>query len=165
MSKVNGVLFKTNKKITIQTSGISGYSGASAVANIIYASLFVPANTFTLGDVVTLEHGLQVSAGTQTQTWRLYYNTSNSLTGAVQIAQRSESAGLLFLPGMRKMAIRSTTNNTFIMGTTANFYTDFQSVSVVPSILSLNWTVDLYFLVAAISNPDNMRALYFKISN
>ena len=165
MSKVNGYQFKVSKKNIIQTTGVGAYSGAGSVANIIYLSLFVPANTFTVNDVVQLEHGLQNSGGTQTITWRIYYNTSNTLTGAVQIAQRSESVGLLFLPGMRKMAIRSNTNNTYVMGTSGNFYTDFQSISVVSSTLSINWTTDLYFLVAAISNPDNMRGLYFKISN
>lgn len=165
MAKVNGYKFEESKKIIIQTTDVGPYTGASSAQNIIYRSLFVPANTFSVGDILTLEHGLQNSGGTQIITWRIYYNTANNLTGAVQIAQRSESAGLLFLPGMRRLVIRSATNNTFLMGTTANFYTDFQTTTTASSIAQINWTTDLYFLVAAISSPDNLRGLYFKISN
>lgn len=164
MSRVNGLLFEIDKKINLQTTGPSAFL-SSGGANTILASVFIPANTFAVNDVIQIEHMNQKSGATAILTWYYYYNTANNLVGATQIAQRSESAANIASPGMRKLAIRSTTNNTYVMGSTANFYTDFQTITSASSTLSLNWTVDSYILLTGTYSSDTVRNLYLKITN
>jgi hypothetical protein len=166
MSKVNGVLFKNHKKILIQTSGITGPLGGSSVETILN-SIFIPANTFSVGDILTLEHYINKTGTAGTTTWRHYYNTSNSLSGAIQISIRGEGAANRYLPGMRRLVVRSTTNNTYVMNSAAGFYTDGQSnISSVSSTLSLNWTVDSYIILTATNvTTDRSSCLLLKIGN
>lgn len=160
MGRVNGFDYTQDRKILIQTTGVSSY----VTGTVILSSVLIPANTFAVNDVIQIEHVIQKSGTSGTLTWRYYYNTSNSLTGATQLAVRGEGSTNVFLPGMRKMAIRSTTNNTFICNTAAGFYTDFQTITSAPSTVSLNWTVDSY-IILSMQGADNARTLYLKVTN
>ena len=76
MSKINGYDFNINKKITLQTSGVTSFLGGSNVETILN-SVFVPANTFSVGDLLTLEHTIRKSGTAGITQWKLYYNTSS----------------------------------------------------------------------------------------
>ena len=165
MSKINGYDFNINKKITLQTSGVTSFLGGSNVETILN-SVFVPANTFSVGDLLTLEHTIRKSGTAGITQWKLYYNTSNNLSGAIQIANRGETSTFLYLPGMRRMAVRSTSNNTYVLNSSASIYTDFQGSTSAPSTLSLNWTVDSYIILTSLTqSTDTASCVFLKIGN
>lgn len=164
MSEVNGVLFKYNNKVTISTTGVTTYTTSNQAFQM--ASVFVPANTFTVGDIVTIESQAQMDNTTSTRNWTYFRNTTDSLSGAQLLAIRAMSNTFINQYGMRRLAIRSSTTSTLISATNSSFYSDFQAVSQPPSTLVIDWTVNNFFIIAGQNGTGSQqRCIFLKISN
>lgn len=164
MSKINGYQFEIDKKVIFETSNIGEYIGATSMTKI--ASVFIPANSFTTGDIVTIEFSGQKNGTSVQSFWYLYWNTSDTLTSATQLSTRGVTNTNQYIGGYRRMAIRTSNNNTLISGVGFSQDTDFSNWNVALSTLSLNWTVDSYLLLGGYSSvAEPIRTIYLKISN
>ena len=78
----------------------------SSVTNTKTATILIPANTFQNGDLLSLETMFFKTNTNSTFTWKMYYNTSNSLTGAVQIGTNTTAANTVtYEYGYRRASI------------------------------------------------------------
>lgn len=128
------------------------YSTSSTTYTLLYSGL-IPANTFAVGDMFYFEITYRKTGTAGTGNNRVYINTSASLTGATQIAQKvTDAAANLYGKFARTPLIKSSTNTEIIIATN-NLNTDLTNVSNAASTLNINWTVDQYFIVGcSVSN-------------
>lgn len=121
-------------------------STSSTTYTLLYSGL-IPANTFAVGDMFYFEITYRKTGTAGTGNHRVYLNTSASLTGATQIAQKATDAATnLYGKFARTPIIKSSTNTEIIIATN-NLNTDLTNVNNAASTLNINWTVDQYFLV------------------
>lgn len=164
MSKVNGFEYKYTNKVVISTTGVTTYT--TSVQAFLMASVFVPANTFTVGDIVTIESQAQMDNSTSTRNWAYFRNSTNSVSGAQLLGIRAMGNTIINQYGMRRLAIKSSTNNTLISATNSSFYSDFQAVTAAPSTVVIDWTVDNYFIITGQNGTGSQqRCIFLKISN
>ena len=134
------------KKISTATAG----SAVSTIGIQLLNSLLIPANTFTTDDIITVEGGVSKSNTLGTMTLYLYWNTSASLSGAIQIGVSSAFAsGARYVIIFRRMNIRSSTNNTIVAPSAVALNQDPNSVAGTMSTLVINWTNAGYLILAA----------------
>ena len=164
MSKINGFEFEIDKKVIFETNGIGQFTGVTSMTKI--ASVFIPANSFTANDIVTITFSGEKSGTTSTSNWYLYWNTSDTLTSATQLSTRGVTNTNQYIGGYRRMAIRTSNNNSLISAVGFTQDTDFSIFTQAVSTVSLNWTVDSYLLLGGFSSVANpIRTIYLKISN
>lgn len=121
-------------------------STSSTTYTLLYSGL-IPANTFAVGDMFYFEITYRKTGTAGTGNHRVYLNTSSTLTGATQIAQKvTDAATNLYGKFARTPIIKSSTNTEIIIATN-NLNTDLTNVNNAASTLNINWTVDQYFLV------------------
>jgi hypothetical protein len=162
------------------SSGSSGTSGTSAsgvlysrttpsgsisfnTAEAIAESILIPGGTYTQGDILILDvlcRRNTSGGGTTTTTWRARFNTSNSLSGATQIAAGgqntgSNGSGTLSTHYTRTYHIAvaaGTGDGTLGYATTTDADNDWyvnnnnNNLSVT---LGINWNNDVYILLTA----------------
>jgi hypothetical protein len=149
MSKAIGYEFQISKKVTLETAGVGSYIGATSATRL--NSVFVPANTFGAGDVITVEFEVQKTATTSTSTFNLYYNTQDNLNSATLLSTRGEGATNINIYGYRSIAVRVAT--------------DFSYFAAAPSTVAVNWTVDSYILLSGFASAtDALRCIFLKVS-
>jgi hypothetical protein len=137
----------STRKILLKTTTDASTSSTTYV--ILYSGL-IPANTFSVGDMFLFEMTYRKTGTTNTAGLRAYFNTSASLTGATQIAQKvTNAANNLYGRVSRTPLIKSATNTEVIIPTN-NIVTDMTEVTNAASSLNINWTVDQYFIIAGI---------------
>lgn len=165
MSKVNGFEFKIDKKLVFTNTVIGDYQTSGSVVKLL--SVFIPANSFSANDVLVLQYRAQKTLTSGTATMQFYWNTSDTLTSATQLSTRGIAAANVSLAGYRRLAVRTSNNNTLISAVSYAQDTDYSNwVNVNPSTVSIDWTVDSYILLGgfgASSNP--VRGLSLNISN
>jgi len=150
--------FTTNIPQTILRS-TTDFSTSSTTYVILYSGL-IPANTFAVGDTIHFEITYRKTGTAGTGNNRVYVNTSASLVGATQIAQKvMDSSANLYGKFERTPIIKSATNTEIIIATN-NLNTDFTNVSNAASTLNINWAVDQYFIVGgSVSNAADTHIL------
>jgi hypothetical protein len=166
MSKAIGYEFQISKKVTLETAGVGSYIGATSATRL--NSVFVPANTFGAGDVITVEFEVQKTATTSTSTFNLYYNTQDNLNSATLLSTRGENATIINIYGYRSIAVRvanGTGAGSLINNTTTGVATDFSYFASAPSTVAVNWTVDSYILLSGFASAtDALRCIFLKVS-
>lgn len=136
--------------VAISTAGGTPITGTTA--NSISASALVLANTFSVGNVIRITWGTSKVGTGGTYVARLYVNSTNSLTGAIFIAQfdTSGSATTRILQMARHLRVRNTTTNTQHWPTTVTIASDLTSstTGVGYTASAINHTVDEYYIFA-----------------
>jgi hypothetical protein len=151
-----------------QTNFYKDASTSTAVtgvtANTILISRLIPANTFDVGTIAEVRCNIQRVGANGTATHRMYTNTSNSLTGAIQIATYNNTITQLLSPFKRLFAFK-TGNVIFGASSISTLLSDEVVSTVAPSSNTFNPTVDNYIIVAVqpISNLDSFRSETFII--
>lgn len=151
IKKVNGTILK-NFYTEVTTSASIGTGETKAcVVNI-------PANTFLSGDIIHISSGAYNSSATQPWNMYYYWNTANTLTGAVQISGTENIAvGNQFCHFIRTFHIIDSTgggNGTLGLNINARINrVDFQNVIGplginVRGTYAINWGLDSYIMVA-----------------
>lgn len=126
-------------KSTTDGTGITGVASEQ-----ISSSQLIPANTFTVGDIVRVTWRVTKTGTASSITCKLYANTAASLSGAIQLGQivpgftNSNSNGF-----QRHLAIKAS-NNTQTIGNASTF-TDYNTLTAVTTA-NINWTVDQYII-------------------
>lgn len=115
--------------------------------NITFSTSFlVPANTFSVGDLIGLEaRGFKTGAN-GTFTTRIYVNTTNSISGATLLATfASASNGNSMLTMTRNAPVKSSSVTQFVSAS-GNLATDY--IQAATSNININHTINQYYIVA-----------------
>lgn len=130
------------------TTDTAGYSGLTNTA--VYTQL-IPANTYTIGDIVKVTYRTRKTGGNGNQTLRIYVNATADLTGTPILIGGFNSAGansFLVNQLLRHLVIKSSTNNTEVF-TAAGLASsaDYGLYNGVTTC-AINWTLARYFVFA-----------------
>ena len=150
--KINGINLRNF------TDGTT-YTVAGTSAEILTASLLIPANTFKNNDWITLDGAFEandsIGEAVGGVTCKFYWNTSFSIAGAIQICAESNTPTLgpprSYWEFSRRLSIRTANGggSGISLGTELSATgatggrTEYNSQSTVSNI-SINWTVDGY---------------------
>lgn len=124
------------------TSSLTG-----TLAETIITSILVPANTFQANDWLRWIFTVNPTANANAKTIKVYFNTSASLVGATQVAQRS-LINAVTQPIIRNMFfVNSLTSQKTIVGVTLNEASD-EATTGTQATLGINFGVDQYFIIS-----------------
>lgn len=143
--------FPIGNPYKVKTNVTAG-SATSNTADTLLNSVLVPANTFTAGDVVMMEAMVSKSASLGTYIMRFYWNTTSSLSGAIQIGVSSTLGTTVRSQVMNRQGLIRTANGGGTGTLVANSSTAVNSDTLTTgasSTLAINWTIDGYFIVSA----------------
>ena len=170
MAKIIGYNVGVKYKVVTTTTPAGSVNSTS---NTLINSLLIPANTFSSGDIVTIETCVTKSATNNLFNFYFYLNTSATLVGATLVATNTSVAAATRAAQLyRRLAIdvaAGTGNGTIVLNTSfaarddvgvANYTTGF-------STLTTNWTVDQYIIVSGsvVSTSDTLSCQWIKVSN
>lgn len=166
MSKFN--TFPIGNPYKVRTSASAGTT-TTATGITLLASVPVSANTFTVGDIITMEGMVSKSSTTNTYTMYFYWNTANNLTGAIQIGVSTALANTVRSYVMIRRVLVRVANGSGLGTLSNNTTTAVNSDTIVnaaSSTLAINWTLDGYFIVAAshVSAAESVTGEWAKIS-
>jgi hypothetical protein len=131
-------------------------SNLTGTTNQISASVLIPSGTLVANNTIYIKNLLTKTAGTTASTGRIYINTSNSLTGATQIATASGMSATNYHQRFER--------NFYFDGTNLFCYSPSNGVSSdlvqgAISLYSFNPAVN-HYLIFAVQNgtttPDNL---------
>lgn len=143
----NSVFDALETKVTFWGSGSDGTSVANTLTIEPTYSQLIPANTFGVGDIIDLECRL-TSPGAKTSISNLYFyvNTSNSISGATQLAIYASGATNRTIQAQRKLSVKGATTKG-INPTSSTINTDLGATAAMTTH-TIDWTVDQYILFA-----------------
>jgi hypothetical protein len=170
MSKFNGFDFYDKKQVVL-TSGIpSAYVNASSNQKI--TSVYVPANTFSAGDILSIEWIVRITGVTGSVNFNsnLYWNETDDLTTPTQLTTRGVTDTNIGYKQNRRLSIavaNGTGNGSIIYGVGSQLDSDFAAATfAISSGLALNWTADSYIILAGYCSVGvGVRTEFFKVSN
>lgn len=143
--------FPIGNAYKVKTNVTAG-SAVSTTSDTLLNSVLVPANTFTVDDIVMMEAMVSKSASLGTFTMRFYWNTTNSLSGAIQIGLGATNGTTTRSQVMTRQGLIRTSNGsglgTLVCNSTFGTNAD-TTIGAAPSTLAINWTIDGYFIVSA----------------
>lgn len=135
--------------------GAASVSHTGSVTQTKLMSILIPANTFMAGDLINMEAILQKTGTSGSIYWRFYWNSSDTINGAIQLAVRGIRATNRFTVASRRMSIRTANGGgstpevgTELIDTTTGFYNEFNSGAI--SNVALNWTIDSYLMTSIV---------------
>ena len=168
MSKINGFNFYNNKQVVLTNGTPSSVVNAASTTKI--TSVYVPANTFTAGDILHIEWQYRLTGSTtSTGTTNLYWNETDDLTTPIQLTTRTLNNTTKFYGQNRRLSIivaDGTGNGSKIYGTANQLDADFGAATFVLSTVALNWTVDSYIIFAGFCGVGTgIRTEFLKVSN
>jgi hypothetical protein len=161
-----------NARIVL-SSAVVGVT-SSSTSNVKLYSILIPANTFSLNEVLDVRTLVSKSATNGTCTLRFYINSTDAV-GGVLFGTATYISSSRQLPFHRRLALRSVTNSTIAFRTTVSASTDIiftvtddngHSTGGVESLV-IDWTADRYLVVGGqlSSNLDVMQGIFLKINN
>jgi hypothetical protein len=168
MSKINGFNFYNNKQVVLTNGTPSSFVNASSTTKI--ASVYVPANTFTAGDILHIEWRYRLTGSTlSTGTTNLYWNETDDLTTPIQLTTRTINNTNIFYGQNRRLSVivaDGTGNGSKIYGVANQLDSDFAAAAFVLSTVALNWTVDSYIIFAGFCGVGTgIGTQFLKVSN
>jgi len=134
----NGVSFLGSGSIITGSTAISSSYG-----------LYVPANTFTVGNIVKVQGVFTKPNAASSMNFYIYINTSNSLSGATQLALY-QTTTQRWNPITRTLAIESSTSTTLHPTNVSHYNDDIVLIGATArASVNINWAIDQYILFAA----------------
>ncbi len=137
----------TSKQTNFYKDVATSTAVTGVTANTILVSALIPANTFTVGSLAEVRCNIQRVGANGTATYRMYTNTSNSLSGATQLGTYNNTATQLFTPFKRLFGFK-TGNVIFGAGSASTLASDETVSTVAPSSNTFDPTVANYFIIA-----------------
>ena len=126
-------------------------AGYSSVANTAVYTQLIPANTYTIGDIVRVTYRTRKTNTNGTQTLRIYVNTTANLSGSpILIGGFSSAGAITFLVNqmVRHLVIKSSTNNTEVyLAAGTGVATDYGLYNGTTTC-AIDWTTAKYFVFA-----------------
>jgi len=134
----------------------TGIFSTSSLSNAILTSIFIPANTYSSTDAFSVVAQFTKSPGTNNGIASFHINTTNSLSGATQLAICTTAPGLITMGMFRTFYINGL--STYGYGAASNIVTDINSTANGTSTHTIDWTINQYFIVAGV--VDNIALTY-----
>ena len=124
---------------------LSGLVSITASTDTVFGSVFIPANTYTGNEAITISAQFaKIVNGYTTQT-KFWINTSNTLAGATQLALTDGVLSARYLSMFRTFYIDGA--STHICPANINVINDNTAFGSSPQTVSINWSVDQYFII------------------
>ena len=157
-------------------TSVNSGSTSTSLTEVNLGSIFVPGGTFKTGDIVKIETMARKVGTTSTSSFKLYWNTANSISSPtpIQIAQNlSITNTQLTLFFNRRLAIRDSSGSnsgTFTYTSNSTAATDYDNNLITNSqgsTLAINWQIDGWLILAGnVANAtDNIRSEYIRLTN
>ena len=170
MAKIIGYNVGVKYKVVTTTTPTGRVNSTS---NTLINSLLIPANTFSSGDIVTIETCVTKSAANNLFSFYFYVNTSATLVGATLVATNTSVASNVRAAQLyRRLAIdvaSGSGNGTIVVNTSFGLRDDIGVTNYTTgfSTLTTNWTVDQYIIVSGsvVSTSDTLSCQWIKASN
>ncbi len=134
-------------------NGVSFVGSGSIITGSVAISasygLLVPANTFTVGDMVKIQGVFTKPNAASATSFLLYVNTSNTLSGATQLGIYNTTT-TRWNPITRTLSIESPTSTTLHTTTLSTYNDDIvATTAAVRASVNINWGVNQYILFTA----------------
>jgi len=158
--KQNALNYTPYRNVQTSRTAITG-----TTAETIVYTVTIPANTFNSSDVMKVIYQLtRTAGGVSASTFRLRINTSNTLTGAVTIANTTTTTALFNGTGSRTFSLDG---GNLIGFPNQNALTDFASNTFTPINTAYNTANVLYvfFTIQLVTSTDNTTLTLANISN
>ena len=154
----NGVAL--NKQSVIDGTAITG-----TTASTLTASILIPANTVSVGDVIYVKTRVRKTGTAGTLTTRMYINTSSAIGGSLIATSAAAAATTLMFQYSRSLAVKSTTNTESMAGNLNVNADDNTAVTTAVSANNIDWTVAQYLVVAVQngSTADSSRSSFIQV--
>ena len=152
------------------------YTVSNTTTQTITASISIDANTFKANDWIMLDAAFQEVSGTAAITSRFYWNTTATITGAIQIGSSSNSpligVPVPYFETSRRLSIRTANGGgsgislgTEVIGLTGATNRQEYGANANPTNLAINWTVNsvLFCTVQMDNATSTARQQFFKV--
>jgi hypothetical protein len=113
---------------------------------VVGAPILIPAGTFQANDWLRWGASINATANNHSKTLKFYFNTSASLSGATQIAQRGLTNAVTQSVIRNMFFVNSISSQKTLVGTVLNVATD-EATTGTQATLSIDFSVDQYFIV------------------
>lgn len=172
MTKIIGFnMYSPFKTISLTTP----QSTTSSLTEVKLGSIFVPSNTFGVGDCLKIECFARKQNTNAVSNIRLYWNTADSISSPTPI-RIGENLGVIAtataIPIIRRMGVVTSDGSgsgSSVLLNTVDIYQDYINAgsTTSPSNLALNWTVDSYIILAGdVDNAaDILNCQWIRITN
>lgn len=138
-TRINRAIFKQN--LTLSHTGDT--------SNTLKYSSLIAGGTFNANDLLKFAALVGATSNANAKTFRFYFNTSASLSGATLIASHALSSGALTIAVSRFMVFKNSVSSQEISPTGVSYQSEYvSSGTLAPTTLSINFAVDQYFIVA-----------------
>lgn len=137
-ARVNRAIFKQNQTL----------SHTGDTANTLKYSSLIAAGTFEANDLLKFAALIGATSNANAKTFRFYFNTSASLSGATLAATYTILSGALTIGLSRIMIFKNSVSSQGIGIVSSPFQSEFSTSAVAPTALSIDFAVDQYFIVA-----------------
>lgn len=120
----------------------------------------IPAGTLTDGDLFDIMAFISATSNANNKTFRLYINTSDSLTGATQIAFLQVTTTALNAVFQRFLQVISTTSQRIAL-TSSNVFTGYGNSSANYSNLTIDFTINQFLIISGqLGNSADTMVIY-----
>lgn len=137
-TRINRAVFKQNTTL----------SHTGDTTNTLKYSSLIAGGTFQANDLLKFAALIGATSNANTKTFRFYFNTSASLSGATLIGSHALSSGALTIAVSRFMAFQNSVSSQLISPSGVSYQSEYVASPSAPSTLSINFAVDQYFIVA-----------------
>jgi hypothetical protein len=125
-----------------------GTAVTGTTSGTLTASVLIPANTVTTGDILYIKTRVRKTGTGGTLTTRMYINTSAAIGGSLIATSATATAASLYFQYARTLAVKSATN-TESMASSLNVNADDNtSVTTAVTASNIDWTVNQYLVIA-----------------
>ncbi len=117
-------------------------------AQFAFRQLLIPANSFAVGDVFNVIAAFIAVPGTGTFTYETYINTIPGLSGAIPLFDIQMTGSRRYMNTIQTFYIDGVGPTTGPSGSLGTKTSGFSQYNNAGSNLSIDWTVDQYFIIA-----------------
>jgi hypothetical protein len=125
-----------------------GTAITGTTTSTLTASILIPANTVSTGDILYIKTRIRKTGTAGTLTTRMYINTTSAIGGSLIGTSAAAAATSLYFQYSRTLAVKSSTNTESMAGNLNINADDNVSATVAVSTSNINWAVDQYLIVA-----------------
>lgn len=142
-----------------------GTAVTGTTSGTLTASVLIPANTISTGDILYIKTRIRKTGTAGTVTTRMYVNTSSAIGGSLIATSATAVATSLYFQYARTLAVKSATNTESMAGNLNVNADDNLSVTTAVSASNIDWTVDQYLVVALTngSTADTSRSSFIHV--
>ena len=123
-------------------------SHTGTASNTKVYSALIPGGTFSANDILRWMLQIGATSNANTKTFRYYFNTTDSLTGATLAGTYALSSGAVFVGSDRVMTFKGSISSQEVGIVSSSFQSQFSASASSPSALTIDFSVDQYFIVA-----------------